>query len=106
MIIIKNDNSDNDSDNDNNNYNSDNFKNNDSDDNKLQVNSPHKGPIMLSFVVIFVESVNISRVSSDLRQQSSFQWCKTPCPSRNVTMMWYIYATPSYLYCWKQLWIN
>ena len=20
--------------------------------------------------------------------------------------MWYIYATPSYLYCWKQLWIN
>ena len=60
MIIIENDNSDND-----NNYNSDNVENN--DDNKLQVNSPHKGPIMLSFGVIFVESVNNSRVSSDLR---------------------------------------
>ena len=79
MIIIENDNSDN--DNDNNNYNSDNVENNDSDDNKLQVNSPHKGvkgPIMLSFVVIFVESVNNSRVSSDLRRHVphvTSLWC-------------------------------
>ena len=35
------------------------------------------------------------------KQQSSFQWFEAPCPSRNVTVMWYIYATPSY--CWKQL---
>ena len=77
MVIIENDNIDNDSDNDNN-YNSDNVENNDSDDNKLQVNSPHKGPIMLSFVVIFVESVNNSRVSSDLRRHVphvTSLWC-------------------------------
>ena len=41
-----------------------------------------------------------------LKQQSSFRWFETPCPSRNVTVTWYIYAIPSYLYCCKQLWIN
>ena len=76
MIIIENDNNDNDSDNDNN-CNSDNVENNDSDDNKLQVNSPPKGPMMLSFGVIFVESVNNSRVSSDSR-------CHVP----HVTSLW------------------
>ena len=60
------------------------------------MDSPHKGPIMLSFDVTFVESKN----------KSSFRWFETPCPSHNVTVMWYIYATPSYLYCCKQLWIN
>ena len=87
MVIIENDNSDNDSDNDNN-YNSDNVENNDSDDNKLQVNSPHKGPIMLSFVVIFVESVNNSRVSSDLRRHVP-----------HVTSLWYDIFTQHHHIC-------
>ena len=58
MIIIESDDngSDNDSDsNNNNNNNSDNDENNDND-NKLWVDSPHKGPIMLSFDVTLVES--------------------------------------------------
>ena len=57
MKIIENDNkdSDNSSDNDDKNNNaSDNYVNNDND--KIPVNSPHKGPIMLNFDVTFVES--------------------------------------------------
>ena len=96
MIIIKIDNIDSydnshnyDNNNDN---NSDNGENNDdNNDNKLPVGSPHKGPIMLSFDVTFVEP----------NQQSSFRWFETPCPSRSVNVMWYICATSSYRYCWK-----
>ena len=67
MIIIENgnntsDHNDNDDDNNNNNNNnSDNDENNDNDNNnKLPVDSPHKGPIMLSFDVTFIESKNNS----------------------------------------------
>ena len=66
MKIIENDNNDrvNDSDNDDkHNNNSDNDENNDDDNNKIPVDSPHKGPIMLNFDVTFVESKNSSRVS-------------------------------------------
>ena len=60
MMIIENDDndSDNDSDNDDkNNNNSNNDENNDhGDNNKIPVDSPHKGRIMLSFDVTFVES--------------------------------------------------
>ena len=69
MMIIENDNndSDNNSDNDDKNNNtSDNDENNENDDdNKIPVDSPNKGPIMLSFDVNFVESKNCSRVSGD-----------------------------------------
>ena len=70
MIIIENgnDNSDNDDSNDSNSDNNENNDNdNNNDDDKLQVDSPHKGPIMLSFDVTFIESKNNSRVSGDLR---------------------------------------
>ena len=66
MKIIENDNkdSDNNSDTDDRNNNaSDNDENNDNDNNKIPVDSPHKGPIMLNFDVTFVESKNNSRVS-------------------------------------------
>ena len=60
ILIIENDNndSDNNSDNDDENNNtSDNDENNDNDDsNKIPVDSPHKGPIKLSFDVTFIES--------------------------------------------------
>ena len=65
MMIIENDNNDN--DNNNNSANDDKGNNND-DNNKIPVDSPHKGPIMLSFDVTFVESKNNSRVSGDLRR--------------------------------------
>ena len=72
MMVIENDN--NDSDN-----NGDNDENSDNDDNnKIPVDSPHKGPIMLSFNVTFVESKNNSRVSGDLRRHVSHVtslWC-------------------------------
>ena len=57
-------------DNSNNNDNDDKDNNNDNndDDNMIPVDSPHKGPIMLSFDVTFVESKNNSRVSGDLRR--------------------------------------
>ena len=57
MMIIENDNndSDNNSDNDDENKNtSDDDENNDND--KIPVDSPHKGPMMLSFDVTFIES--------------------------------------------------
>ena len=72
MMIVENDNddSDNNSDNDDENYNtSDDDENNDNDENnKIPVDSPHKGPMMLSFDVTIVESKNNSRVSGDLRR--------------------------------------
>ena len=53
MRIIDNDNNDSDND-DKNNNTSDNDENNE-DNNKIPVDSPHNGPIMLSFDVTFVE---------------------------------------------------
>ena len=44
-----------------------NDENNDNN-NKVPTDSPHKGPIMLSFDATFVECENNSRVSSDLRR--------------------------------------
>ena len=64
MMIIENDNNDNDSDND----DKDNNNDNNDDNDKILVDSPHKGPIMLSFDVTFVESINNCRVSGDLRR--------------------------------------
>ena len=68
-IIENNDNNDSDNTTDNddkNNNTSDNDENNDNDDdNKIPVDSPHTGPIMLSFDVTFVESKNNSRVSGE-----------------------------------------
>ena len=63
MLIIENDNNDS----DNNSDNDDNDNDNNDDNYKIPVDSPHKGPIMLSFDVTFVESKNNSRVSGDLR---------------------------------------
>ena len=62
-MIIENDNNDNNGDND------DKYSNNDNNDdnNKIPVDSPHKGPIILCFDITFVESKNNSRVSGDLR---------------------------------------
>ena len=60
MIIIENaiDNSENNSDNDDNDNASDNDENNYNDcngnDSKLAVDSPHKGPIMLSFDILLL----------------------------------------------------
>ena len=70
-MIIENDNndSDNKSDNGDKNNTSDNDENDDNDDNdKIPVDSPHKGPMMLSLDVTFVESKNNCLVSGDLRR--------------------------------------
>ena len=88
-------NDNNNSNNDENNDNDNCDNNNDDINNKFPVDSPHKGPIMLSFDVTFGEYKN-----------NNFRWFETPCPSCNVTVMWYIYATPTYLYCWKLVWMN
>ena len=95
MMIIENDNNDNDNNSDNDDKDNDSDNNDDND--KIPVDSPHKGPIMLSFDVTFVESKNNSRVSGNLRHHVP-----------HVASLWWdiIYATPSYLYCCKQLWIN
>ena len=74
-MIIENDknDSDNNSDNDGKDNNSDN-----NDDNKIPVDSPHKGPIMLSFGVTLVESKNNSWVYGDLRRHVphvTSLWC-------------------------------
>ena len=50
-MIIENDNNDNDNNNDN--YDTDDSDNND-DNNKIPVDSPYKGPIMVSFDVSWV----------------------------------------------------
>ena len=65
MIIYDNKDSDNDDDKN----KSDNDENDDDNsDYNLPVDSPHKGTIMLSFDVSFVESKNNSQVSGDLRR--------------------------------------
>ena len=68
IIIIENDNNDSDNNSDNDDKDNDSDNNDDDNNNKIPVDSPHKGPMMLSFDVTFVESKNNSRVSSDLRR--------------------------------------
>ena len=99
IIIIENDNndSDNNSDDDGNNNGSGNDENNDTDDNdnnnndyKLPVDSPHKGPIMLSFGVTFVESKNNSRASGDLRRHVphvTSLWCDIFTQHRHICIV-------------------
>ena len=79
-IIIENNNDNNlynkDSDNDDDNNNNEN--DDDNGDNNLPVDSPHKGTIMLSFDVSFVESKNNSQVFGDLRHHVphvTSLWC-------------------------------
>ena len=72
-MIIENDNYDSDNNSDN-----DDKDNNNDDNNKIPVDSPHKGSIMLSFDVTFVESENNSQVSGDLRRHVphvTSLWC-------------------------------
>ena len=69
----------------NNDDNNDNNSNNNNDD--LPVDSPHKGAIMLSFDVTFVESENNSRVSGDLRRHAphvSSLWCDIFMQHRHI----------------------
>ena len=69
-MIIENDNNDSDNNSDNN--------DNNNDYNKIPVDSPPKGPIILSFDVNFVESKKNSRVSGDLRRHVphvTSLWC-------------------------------
>ena len=59
-------------------FNNDDNNSNNSNDDDFTVDSPHKGAIMLSFDVTFVESKNNSRVSGDLRRHAphvSSLWC-------------------------------
>ena len=86
-MIIEND--DNDSDNDDKDNNNDNNHND-----KIPVDSPHTGPIMLSFDVTFVESKNNSRVSGGLRRHVP-----------HVTSLRYDIFMQHRHIC-KQLWIN
>ena len=95
-MIIENDNTDSDktSDNDDKNNNTgDNDENDDNDyddDNKIPVESPHKGPIMLSFDVTFVESKNNSRVSGDLRRHVPYVtslWCDIVTQHRHICIV-------------------
>ena len=82
MMITKNDNH---CDNDDNNNNADN-----GDNDKLSVLSPHKGPIMLSFDVTFVESKNNSRVSSDLSRHVphvTSLWCDVFTQHRHICIV-------------------
>ena len=58
-------------------YNDKNNNDEDEDENDLPVDSLHKGPILLSFDVTFVESKNNIRVSGDLR-------CHVP----HITSLW------------------
>ena len=67
MIIIY-DNNDSDNDDDDNDNSDNNENDDDNNDDNLPVDSPHKGTIMLSFDVTFVESKNNSKVSGDLRR--------------------------------------
>ena len=86
-MIIENDNddSDNNSDDDKD-YNSD----NNDDNNKIPVDSPYKGPTMLSFDVTFVESKNSSRVSGDLRRHVphvTSLWCDIFTQHRHICIV-------------------
>ena len=74
-----------------NNNDSDDDENNDKgDDNKLPVDSPHKGQMMLCFDVTFVESENNSRVSGDLRHHVphlTSLWCDIFTPHRHICIV-------------------
>ena len=83
MMIIEDDNNSDNDDKDNNNDNND-------DNNKIPVDSPHKGPIMLSFGVTFVESKNNSRVSGDLRRNVlhvTSLWCDIFTQHRHICIV-------------------
>ena len=83
-MMIENDN--NDSDND----NKDNNNDNDDDNNKIPVDSSHKGPIMLSFDVNFVESKNNSRISDDLKRHVTHVtslWCDIFTQQRHICIV-------------------
>ena len=84
-MITEND--DNDSDNNSDNDDKDNNNDNNDDYNKIQVDSPHKGPIMLSFDVTFVQSKNNRRVSGDLRRHVphvTSLWCDIFTQHRHI----------------------
>ena len=88
-MIIENYNNDsnNDSDNDGKDNNTSDNDENDDDNYKVPVDSPHKGPIMLSFDVSFVESRNNSRVSCDLRRHVphvTSVWCDIFTQHRHI----------------------
>ena len=85
MMIIENDNSD--SDNNSDNDDKDNNIGNNDDNDKIPVDSPQKGPIMLSFDFTFVESKNNSRVSGDLRRHVphvTSLWCDIFTQHRHI----------------------
>ena len=85
LIIIENDNNNGDNDNDDKDDSDDN-----DDDNKIPVDSPHKGPIMLRIDVIFVESKNNSRVSGDLRRHVphvTSLWCDIFTQHRHICIV-------------------
>ena len=87
-MIIENDNNDNDNNSDND-YKDNNNDNND-DNNKIPVDSPHKGSIMLRFDVTFVESKNNSRVSGDLRRHVTHVtslWCDIFTQHRHICIV-------------------
>ena len=90
-MIIGNDNNDSDNNRDydeKSNNTSGNEGNNDNDsNNKIPVDSPHKGPIMLSFDVTFVECKNNCRVSGDLRRHVphvTSLWCDIFTQHRHI----------------------
>ena len=87
MVIFENDK--NDRDNNSDNDDKDNSDNND-DNNKIPVDSPHKGPIMLSFDVTFVESKKNSRASGDLRRHVphvTSLWCDIFTQHRHICIV-------------------
>ena len=91
-MIIENDNNDC----DNNSENDDKGNSDNNDDDKIPVDSPYKGPIMLNFDVSFVESKNSSRVYGDLRRHVP-----------HVASLWRdIFTQHRHTCCCKQLWIN
>ena len=63
---------------------------NDNDDDKLPVDSPHKGPIMLSFDVTLVVSKNNSWFYGDLRRhvpQVTSLWCDVFTQHRHICII-------------------
>ena len=87
-MIIENEN--NDSDNDSDNDDKDNDNDNNDDDNKKPMDSHHKGPIMLSFDVAFVESKNNSRFAGDLKRHVTHVtslWCDIFTQHRHICIV-------------------
>ena len=87
-MIIKTDNKDSDSNSDND--DKDNNNDNNDDNNMIPVDFPHKGPMMLSFDVTFVESKSNSRVSGDLRSHVphvTSLWCDIFTQHRHICIV-------------------